>query len=362
MQEEYLSLLEKLITIESIKSKADKLEEVIAVTTEYFKDTNLIVKHYESNGKPSVVFLTKETKHPKLFLNGHLDVIEAEPTQFKLQITDNKAIGRGVFDMKGYVAVMMVAMKQAVQKNPNLSLGLMLTTDEEIGGTNGVEYLLSKESYRCDVVYIPDGGSKFAILTDEKGVLHLKLAVSGKAAHGAKPWEGKNAIHTLIEAYQKLITKYPNPTDDQDWKISVNLGKIEGGQATNKVPDNATMYLDFRFPAPDTAETMLEKVIKLIDNSEIKITPLSTGSPLHTPEDNQYIQAYKQIVEKEIGKTVPLVKYPAGSDGRFFSVYGIPVIMTRGDGGGQHGVNEWMNISEAVTSIKVLSKFIEQTS
>ena len=151
MKKEILELTKKLIQIESIRSKPERLKEVVDVAADYFKDTKMIIKKYVSNDKPSVMILTKETKHPKLILNGHLDVIEAEKDQFKPKIEGDKLIARGAGDMKGACATMMVIMKKLYQQNPKLSFALMLTTDEEIGGFDGVKYLLEKEKYKTDM-------------------------------------------------------------------------------------------------------------------------------------------------------------------------------------------------------------------
>lgn len=361
MSNEILSLTQKLIAIESIKSKPENLQKAVKIIADYFHNTKLIVRRYEKNQKPSIVVLTKDTKHPKLFLNVHLDVVEAEPDQFQPKIERDKLYGRGSFDVKGYVAMCAVTLKKCFQDNPRISLGLMLTTDEEIGGENGVGYLLNQEKYTCEVAFVPDGGVKLTeILTDEKGVLHLKLIAHGKAAHGAFPWKGENALDILIETYQKIRKQFPNPRDEQDWKISLNLGKIVGGQAPNKVPDQAEMLLDIRFPAPETPETIIQKVKQLITDKHLQIEMITSGGFFHTEPSNPYLQTYQKIAEAYLQKKVNLIKYPAASDARFFSEKGIPVIMNRGQGGGQHGVGEWASISDYEKASEILMKFIKK--
>lgn len=360
MKTKILNLAKKLIAIESIKSRQEKLEQIVAVAANYFQGTNLIVKQYQSNHKPSLMVLTKKTKHLKLILNGHLDVVEAEPSQFKLKIHGNNAIGRGVFDMKGYAAIMMAALKTLSQEQVKLSVGLMLTTDEEIGGQNGVRYLLKKERYSADVAYIPDGGDNYDILTEEKGILHLKVTATGKAVHASKPWLGENALDKLVNFYHQLRSLYVNPKNESQWKISMNLGKIQGGEAPNKVPDYGEMYLDFRFPAPETVKGMFHQVEKYAQDLDLQIT--TSGEAFQIEKDNPFLQKYSQIAEGCLKRPITFKRYPAASDARFFSDYKIPVIMTRGKGGGQHSRDEWADINDYLTSYEIVLKFIKEVA
>ena len=59
-------------------------------------------------------------------------------------------------------------------------------------------------------------------------------------------------------------------------------------------------------------------------------------------------------------KPIKFIKYPAASDARLFSEKGIPVIMTRGAGGGQHSKNEWASLPDLVKSYKILEKFVKE--
>ncbi len=361
MQNEILTLLEKLVRIDSIKSKPENLQAVVQVVEDYFQKMNLTVKRFESNGKPSIVITSQETKSPKLFLNGHLDIVEAEPDQFQLKVEGDKIMARGVFDMKGYIAVMMVAIKQALTRNHDLNLGVMFTTDEEIGGTNGVQYLLEKENYRCSIAYIPDGGTDFQLVTDQKGLLHVKFTSKGHAAHGARPWRGDNAIEKLIQIFLKIKDKYPQPHDENDWRVSVNLGKLLGGEATNKVPDHAEMHLDFRFPHPYTPQSLFAEVKTLINDPQIEAEFLISGDVVHSELNDQCFQTFMQSAEAKLGKPVHTEKAAGASDARFFAKQGIPVIMTRGNGGGQHAPEEWASVSDYVKSTEILIEFINQT-
>ena len=71
------------------------------------------------------------------------------------------------------------------------------------------------------------------------------------------------------------------------------------------------------------------------------------------------MQKYKRLVESIINRQVSFMRYPGGSDARFFSAKGIPVIMTRGSGGGQHAKDEWASTEDYVISAQILEEYLQ---
>jgi succinyl-diaminopimelate desuccinylase len=73
---------------------------------------------------------------------------------------------------------------------------VLITGDEEIGGYNGARSALGE--INCDFCIALDGGRVDKIVVKEKGILRLKVVARGKTAHGARPWQGENAIERLM--------------------------------------------------------------------------------------------------------------------------------------------------------------------
>lgn len=360
MKQEIIKLLQDLISITTTSEEPEKLESIVTLIDAYFSDVSLHTQQYEHNGKPSIVITTHETLHPKVMLNGHLDVVPGTEDMFKPRIEGEQLFGRGAFDMKGYVAMMMVVMKEFVSASNGDSVGLMLTTDEEVGGFNGVRYLLEDLGYSADVAYIPDGGENFSIVTDEKGVLHVKVTASGIAAHGSRPWLGDNAIDRLIGFYQDVRDDFPHPTSEDDWRHSLTLGQISGGDTVNKVADHAQMYLDFRLVHPETIASMTQKLESRADEYKVVLEVISTGDIAHTDKDNPFMQTYLEVMKNHGIEKTAFVKTAGASDGRFFSAKGIPVITTRGRGDGQHTDNEWVHIGDLEKQGEMLRDFLRE--
>ncbi|MDI1352580.1 MAG: M20/M25/M40 family metallo-hydrolase, partial [bacterium] len=135
----------------------------------------------------------------KLWLVAHIDVVPADPNMFTLAVKDHRIVGRGVLDMKLGVAYYIEFLKELGASNlKNYDIGVMLTSDEEVGGMNGVRYLLDEQGYRGKIGFLPDGGFDWKIEEAAKGILWIKIKVHGVASHGSRPWLGVNAINNLI--------------------------------------------------------------------------------------------------------------------------------------------------------------------
>lgn len=357
-------LLEKLITFQSDKNHPQEIQKCFDFVVNYLKNTGLKVKTYSSNKIPSLIAAHKPKKHYQYILCGHLDVVPANyPDAYKTIIKGNRLYGRGTADMKGVVAAMIKLMSAIANikmlSKKEIDVALMLTSDEEVGGLNGVNYLVNKIGYSCDCAIIPDGGKDFKLVLTEKGGVHVKITAKGKAAHGSRPWMGDNAIEKLINVYQKIQKNMPKIDYKNLWIPTVNLGKLNGGDATNKVPSFAKMNLDIRYPR----ETQGKKILQLIKKSVNKFKGVSYEvlikvSVMTTSKNNKYIQKILNIAKKQ-KINLKLHKAHGASDGRFFSAKDIPVIMFRPVGSESHVDNEWIDLKSLQKFYQILKDFLQ---
>lgn len=192
--------------------------------------------------------IQKNTSAPlRILLCGHMDTVFAKDSPFQQckMLNDDKLQGPGVADMKGGLLVLFHGL-WAVTKSPYNKLfdwEVIITADEEIGSP-GSATLLSAAAQRCDVglVYEPSITPEGMFAGQRKGSGKYTLVVAGTAAHVGRAFEqGRNAIVALakiVDKIHQLNDKYP--------KLTVNVGKIIGGDAVNRVPDKAICYLDVR--------------------------------------------------------------------------------------------------------------------
>ncbi|MCA9387289.1 M20/M25/M40 family metallo-hydrolase [Candidatus Dojkabacteria bacterium] len=341
-----------LIDLLKFKTTADnnsELHKAVDYVDSLLNEYNVHTSRFVSNDKPSIVITTQFTKSPKILLMGHLDVVPGNYEKaFEPFEKDGNIFARGASDMKGTVAAMISAFQYVAKNNPEIDLGLMLTTDEEQGGENGAEFLLKEKEYSAEIVFLPDGGINWNVCTDEKGLWHVFVRAQGKYAHGSRPWLGDNAINKCWKTYRDIRDvfreKWGKLREYDSWKPTINLGSLHGGEAANTVPKEAEMKLDIRFPSPVTPDEMMDIIEQASKTNDVEFEIITGGHPSHTDKENSYVQKWQKLVDKKLGKgTVEFEKAFGGSDGRHFSKYNIPVLMSLPNVSQQHIEDEWID-------------------
>lgn len=345
-----LKTAKDLISIESVKSRPEKLKECIAYAKKFFKGQNVRFQEFEFAEKPSIVVTAKRRKNAGLFFLIHLDVVEAEKRQFKPAVKKGMLFGRGSGDMKTNAAIAMHAFKETFA---NHSVGLIITTDEEIGGFNGAEKIAGKVKPEFVIGTEP---TQNGVVVKEKGILLLKIKASGKAAHGSRPWLGENAIEKLMKDLQAIGKLFKKASARNYWIPTMNIGKISGGDAANKVPDSAKALVDIRFTENFRKKEFLGKLKRLkIDFEILENEPL-----METKKSNYFVQKLARIHSRNSGRKIHAIKENGASDGRFFSARGIPTVMLGIPCLSIHGSEESINVSEIQKIYKTYREIAEQ--
>ncbi|MBD3281697.1 M20/M25/M40 family metallo-hydrolase [Candidatus Uhrbacteria bacterium] len=354
---EILKISQDLIRIKSTKDRPQDIGLCLDYAEKCLKDTSLTIKRFESNGVPSLVATKSGTKAPKIFLNGHLDVIEAHDKQFEPKIEDGKLIARGASDMKSAVAIMLVLMKEL---HTTHDIGLMLVGDEESGGFNGTKYLLD-QGYTCQAAIIPDGGTAIQnIMHKAKGAMWVELTATGQAAHASRPWQGENAINKLLLAIDRVHNLFLNPTkhSDDHWATTCNIGNIRGGDSANVVPSHAVAVCDIRHIENDNQQSILRRIQNSLPDGVTAKQTVEVES-LFVKDDDPYLIAYQEAI-RSIGREPRLCLDHGASDARFFGARGIPTLISVPDSGGNHTENEWVSINALEDFAKMLKYFLNK--
>lgn len=366
MQNEILELTKKLMAFKTINGNDKEIAACFNFIKKYFepeiKAGKIIVKKYENNGHISMVFSDADTIKPNIILNGHIDVVAANDSEFAPRIETGKLYGRGAADMKSEVAVLMKIFKNAINNGIKKSIALMLTSDEELSGKSGVGYLINEIGYKSDIVIAPDGGHNFEIIIKEKGGFWIKIIAKGKSSHGSRPWLGENAILKLIRFYQNLEKKFPILKKTESLYqsgISLNLGRIQGGRSINSVPDAAEIYLDIRY-SEKADKIKIVKIIKQLSKKHgLAFELIDEVEMLETNPKDPCLIKFKKIAEKTVGKKIKLSKATGASDARFFSVKNMPVIISVPNCGNKHGTNEWVEIKSLDKFYAIIKTFLQ---
>jgi succinyl-diaminopimelate desuccinylase len=180
--------------------------------------------------------------------------------------------------------------------------------------------------------------------------------VSGVAAHGSTPWLGDNAILKAHDAFRRVETlPFSRESSDLFDRPSINLARIEGGDAFNKVPDRCTMDIDIRFlPTQDPGEILAQ--IRAIP--DVEILKCFTRAPAVVSRSNPYVRALRDGIGRSIEGEALSIGRDGASDAISFLEAGIPAVEFGPVGAGHHGPGEWVSISSLRRFRHALGDFI----
>jgi succinyl-diaminopimelate desuccinylase len=351
-----VSLTKDLVAIPSVSDDAAQRTAVIDYIEQFCRALpGVHVARHESNSFPSLVAAFDETPAKALVLNAHVDVVPARAEQFEPFERDGKLYGRGTQDMKGAAAAMLLLLQALAEADERPNVAWQFVTDEEIGGDNGVGYLL-KQGYTAQF-FVAGEPTDLKIVNRAKGILWVTLTQEGNPAHGSRPWDGSNPIVPLAEGVQKLLQRYPIPAEPV-WCTTVTPAAVHGGDAHNRVPDQVQLKLDIRRVPDDDPEEILSFLQSCFPAATIDL--LHGGSALKTDQENGEVAKLAQAVKAETDQPVEFRGEHFGSDARFYSQIDVPAVCFGPHGAGLHSHEEWVSIESLETFYRVLRRLARQ--
>ncbi|GFK93232.1 Acetylornithine deacetylase [Fundidesulfovibrio magnetotacticus] len=301
----------------------------------------------EHEGVESILALP-EPGRCRVLLMAHYDVVAAPAALFEPREEDGKLFGRGAIDDKYAVALAMALLKRQKGQGGAMPLGVLLTGDEETGGRNGARHAL--QHVQAELGIALDGGSPRTLVTLQKGVIRFRLTARGKAAHGARPWMGGNAIEALMADLARVRALFTDDAPDH-WHKTLNIGVIQGGTVVNMVPAEAWALLDIRHTEREDPEA-LKAAVRAAVRGELELTNQSVqfnggDSPLLDLLD-------ASVPGLERGRS------HGATDARFLSERGIPgaVWGARGDGT-QHTAGEYLHLDSLEELTASMARFLD---
>ncbi|MBX6424913.1 MAG: M20 family metallopeptidase [Variibacter sp.] len=295
-----------------------------------------------------------------ILVMGHRDTVfpKDEASRRPFRIENGRAYGPGVCDMKaGLVmnAFVLAALKRAGAA-PAPVVGLF-TADEEIGSPSG-RPLIEAEARKARAVFNAEPGRPHnAVVTGRKGGIFMRLAVAGKAAHsGANFGDGISAIEELARKITAL-----HALTDLDKGVTVNVGKIAGGQTVNTVAPFAEAEVDLRFVTPadrDAAMAEIERIVRtsFVPGSRAQIEIAAEFLPLVPGERSQALFEHYAACSAALGTPVESQFTGGCADSGFAAAVGAPTICAVGPVGGRaHSPDEYLELDTVVPRAQALA-------
>jgi succinyl-diaminopimelate desuccinylase len=346
-------LAERLITYDT--STSDGLRAAVGFVKGWLEARDIPVTGREFGGLPVVLADVGPHDGPRVIFHGHVDVVPAHDDQFVPRIEGDRLIGRGAYDMKGALAAMMCAVHD-IADNGGVNVRFICVPDEESEDVDArCTDALVEEGLRADFA-ITGEPTDLHIGVQAKGVLAVRVEISGVAAHGSTPWEGDNAILKAYDTFRRIETLgFTRESSDLFDRPSINIARIVGGDAFNKVPDRCTMDVDIRYLPNQDSGAILAEIRTLPD---VRIIKTFTRAPAHVSRKNPYVRALREAVSNSLSGEALSIGRDGASDAISFLEAGVPAVEFGPIGGGHHGPEEWVSVDSLGQYRRALGDFI----
>jgi acetylornithine deacetylase len=164
--------------------------------------------------------------------------------------------GRGACDAKGIIAAQVTACEQL--RKSGKSAGLLFVVGEERDSTGAA---VANHNPRGSKFLVNGEPTDNRMALASKGALRVEVTAHGRMAHSAYPELGESAIEKLLDALAALRAM-ELPNNPEVGPSTMNIGIIEGGRATNVIPDFAKAQLLYRLVAP--SEPLRAKIVAAV--------------------------------------------------------------------------------------------------
>ena len=354
------NILKTLVEFPSVVGDREAINPAIEWIDRYLSERGMHVKRFDYDGVESIVATTRKTKKPKVLLAAHVDVVPAPKAQFKFHEKNGRYYGRGAADMKFAIAAYLQLIDDLQGSLHDYDIGVMITSDEEVGGMHGTKALID-EGYRADVVILPDAGDtpdNWKLERSAKGIMRIEVKTSGKASHGSRPWKGENAIDKLISLLGDIRTLFPEPEVAAN---TLTVSIITGGEAANQVPASASAQLDIKTISDEDAEHLQKSISQMCEERGADMVQSVFGNACRTDTDSPFVAKFVETIEEVAGKgSLTEADSTGASDARFFAATGVPCIVASPPADGYHADNEYVSKEGLEQLRKVLRSYVDK--
>ena len=295
----------------------------------------------------------------RIILAPHLDTVAAD--EFRPRVEKGKLFGRGACDTKGSVAAMFSALLALANgKRPAETEIIFVGLVDEENGQEGSR-VFARSKIKGDLAIIGEP-TELKVVTAHKGDLWLKLVTKGRAAHGARPELGENAVHQMARVIDLLETKYQELLRKRRHALlghpTINVGSVRGGRQPNIVPDRCEIEIDRRTIPGEKDRAVQREIVDFVRKAGLKVELMNSKAKdcmaLETDPTNELVQQLMSVSAQV---------EPAGvdffSDAAIIANGGTPsVVFGPGNIAQAHTANEWISLRSLEKATNVLTRFL----
>lgn len=357
-----LELLKDFVNMDSGSNDTADVNRFVDRVEYEFKRTGMAVSRIKQAETGDFIECTAGNGSRKILLLGHMDTVfpsgTAKPRPFSRK--EDLLYGPGVLDMKGGLVVLLYAVKNVIDKLPcDTELTVFLNTDEEIGSRYSKDRIvcLAKAAAACLSFEPAKPGT---LTTERKGILAFKMDLWGLPSHSGVNYDrGRSAIEELGHKICRLYE-----LKDKAKGISVNVGRIIGGDKINIVAGHAEAEVEIRYFNREDREKLDKEIADIGNTHSVKdiradIHILSERPPLIADCGSRKLFQMAESEAHKLGRSIQERKTGGGGDASFAGSVGIPVLDGLGpEGEDSHTDREFAMIESFPFKIELASRII----
>jgi glutamate carboxypeptidase len=296
---------------------------------------------------------------PLQLLLGHMDTVWPLGTlaDMPFAVQGDIVRGPGVFDMKGGLAMILLALDALQRQGIDLQVTpvVFVNSDEEIGSHESGERIrrLARRVDRCWVLE-PALGPSGRLKTARKGVGRFTVHVFGRAAHaGLEPEAGASAILELSHVIRSLFGM-----NDTDRGITVNVGTIDGGLRPNVVAPESRAVADVRVRSEADAhrvESAIRALQPVTPGTRLEIHGGFGRPPMERTPRNRALWALALQAARQLGLELDEGLAGGGSDGSTTSLHVATLDGLGPVGAGAHAPDECLYLGATLQRTALLA-------
>jgi len=370
MSDPCIDLLTRLVAIDSVNPSlvpgGAGEGKIAAAIAAHMRGLGLAVHLQEvAPGRPNVIgVLDSGVDGPSLLFCGHTDTVGVEgmATPFTPSMRDGRLYGRGAQDMKGGLAAMIDAAR--VLRDRGLARGRLIVAaviDEEFLSLGADELVTA---WHADAAVVTEP-TDLQIGVGHKGFAWFEVETKGRAAHGSRPKEGRDAIFGMgrvlarLEALDRALQS--GAAHPVMGSPSLHASIIDGGREWSVYPDHCRLRLERRTVAGETLEIAEREVRAILDalhaedpEFEAAMHVRFSRPPYETPPTHALPDLMARCAAARGVKAVEQ-GLSFWTDAAVLGEAGVPSVLFGPGGAGLHSIEEYVNVAEVIACREVLA-------
>ncbi|MGV3635933.1 MAG: acetylornithine deacetylase [Pseudorhodoplanes sp.] len=376
-----IGILDRLIGFASISSESNL--DIVSWVEDYLSQHDIASRRiYDRSGRKASIFATiGPADRAGVVLSAHTDVVPVAGQDWSSQPftathKDNRIVGRGATDMKGFIASVLAHVPHFKAAASTTPVHIALSYDEEVGclGAPDLVAEIAAASVRPALCIVgePTG---LSVGYAHKGKVARRVIVAGRGGHSALPHRAANAVFAaarIVAALEDLALRVARhgkreAAFDPPY-TTIHVGSLHGGTALNFVPDRAILEFEIRYVPGANVSALLAEADAIIADArgrlkaqapeaDIVVEDMASYPALMTVSTSPVIA----LAQRLSGHSGAATTVSFGTEAGLYAQAGIPtVVCGPGDIGRAHKADEWIGVDELAASDRMMERLASQ--